>query len=100
MMSICRYYYKAVLAAKTSKVHELQPICVPQLFGLDFHFYVILLLIGICQSKKCASKKFDSFSLTKSTTEFECELRYCDEVYLYTSNLSAFIVCTSTWISC
>ena len=28
-------------------------------------------------SKKCASKKFDSFSLTKSTTEFECELRYC-----------------------
>ena len=50
--------------------------------------------------KKCASKKFDSFSLTKSTTEFECELRYCDEVYLYKSNLRAFIVCTSTWISC
>ena len=31
----------------------------------------------------CASKNFNSFSLTKSTTEFECELRFCDEVYLY-----------------
>ena len=34
-------------------------------------------------SKKCASKNFNSFSLAKSTTEFECELRYCDDVYLY-----------------
>ena len=33
--------------------------------------------------KKCSSKKFNSFSLTKSTTEFESELRSCDEVYLY-----------------
>ena len=37
-------------------------------------------------SKKCSSKHFNSFSLTKSTTEFECELRYCDEVYLYIPN--------------
>ena len=37
-------------------------------------------------SKKCASKTFKSFSLTKSTTEFKCELHYCDEVYLYTPN--------------
>ena len=33
--------------------------------------------------KKCVSKNFISFSLTKSTIEFECELRYCDEIYLY-----------------
>ena len=37
-------------------------------------------------SKKCASKNFYSFGLTKSTTEFECELRYCDEVYMYIPN--------------
>ena len=37
-------------------------------------------------SKKCASKNFNSFSLTKTTTECECELRYCDEVYLYIPN--------------
>ena len=37
-------------------------------------------------SKKSAHKNFDSFSLTKSTTEFECEQRYCDEVYLYMPN--------------
>ena len=60
-------------------------------FGLDFHFYVIFLLFGIGQLdndvlKKCSSKNFDSFSITKSTTEFECELRYCDKVYLYIPN--------------
>ena len=33
-----------------------------------------------------ASKNFNSFSLTKTTTEFECELRYCGEVYLYVLN--------------
>ena len=60
-------------------------------FGLDFHFYVIFLLIGTCQldynvQKKCSSTNFNSFSLTKSTTEYECELRYCDEVYLYMPN--------------
>ena len=59
--------------------------------GLDFHFYGIFLLIGIGQLdndilKKCSAKNFNSFSLTKSTTEFECELRYCDEVYLYIPN--------------
>ena len=57
-------------------------------FGLDFHFYVIFLLIGIGQLdndvlKKCSSKNINSFSLTKSTIELECELRYCDEVYLH-----------------
>ena len=57
-------------------------------FGLDFHFYVIFLLFGIGQLdndvlKKCASKNFNSFNPTKSTTEFECELRYCDEIDLY-----------------
>ena len=66
--------------------------CPTIFFGLDFHFYVIFLLIGIGQLdndilKKCPSKNFNSFSLTKSTTEFECELRYCDEVYLYIPNL-------------
>ena len=60
----------------------------PTFFGLDFHFYVIFLLIGIGQLdndvlKKCSSKNINSFSLTKSIIEFECELRYCDEVYMY-----------------
>ena len=36
--------------------------------------------------KKGASKNFNSFSLTKSTTECECELRYSGEVYLYIPN--------------
>ena len=34
----------------------------------------------------CAAKHFNSFSLTKSTTEFECELRYYDVVNLYIPN--------------
>ena len=29
---------------------------------------------------------FNSFSLIKSTAEFECELRYYDEIYLYKPN--------------
>ena len=37
-------------------------------------------------SKKMLIQNFNSYSLTKSTTEFECELRYCDEVYLYIPN--------------
>ena len=60
-------------------------------FGLDFHFYVNSLLIGICQLdndalKSARPKKFNSFSLTKSTPKFEYELRYCDEVFLYIPN--------------
>ena len=60
-------------------------------FGFDFHFYVIFLPNGIGRldndvEKKCSSINFISFSLTKSTTEFECELRYCDEVYLHIPN--------------
>ena len=37
-------------------------------------------------SKNVRIQKFQLFSLTKSTTEFECALRYCDEVYLYIPN--------------
>ena len=39
-------------------------------------------------SKKCAFKSVNSFSLTKSTTEFECELRNCDEANLKTMSLN------------
>ena len=35
--------------AKTSKVHQLQQIFVPQFFWLRFSFYFIFILIGICQ---------------------------------------------------
>ena len=36
--------------------------------------------------KNGTSKNFNLFSPTKNTTEFQCELRYCDEIYLYTPN--------------
>ena len=44
-------------------------------------------------------------SLTKSTAEFQCELRYFDKIYLYIRFLQglvlrASLVCTSIWISC
>ena len=35
--------------------------------------------------KSAHPKNFNSFRFTKSITEFECELRYCDEIYLYIS---------------
>ena len=38
-------------------------------------------------SKKVRIQNFNLFSLTKSTTEFERELRYCDETYLHIQNL-------------
>ena len=37
-------------------------------------------------SKNVRIQKFQLFSLTKSTTEVECALSYCDEVYLYIPN--------------
>ena len=49
-------------------------------------FYLLIYVNKIMMSKKVVSKNFNSFSLTKSTTEFKYELRYCDEVYLYIPN--------------
>ena len=41
--------YVAHYSAKTSYVLQLQPILSYIFFGLDFHFYVIFLIIGIGQ---------------------------------------------------
>ena len=62
----------------------------PTFFWPRFSFLCYFLLMGIGQlkmmSKKVLIQKFHSFSVTKSTTGFECELCYCDEVYLYIPN--------------
>ena len=47
---------------------------------------LFFLLFGIGQVDYADIEKSQLFSLTKSTTEFQCDLRYCDEIYLYIQN--------------